>query len=131
MNIVNERGDGAVCPGGTDGHTIDGDGPLCSHCTEIARDNPEWAASLFADSESHAGSLAAAPLIFDITMMRGRAIAHQPSMSLAAALRHLLGFLPSGSVDIGFDGDPETSQVAVIRIDWAKVPAEIRQEAAR
>lgn len=69
-------------------------------------------------------------LTFDITARRGDATAGGDGMPIGPALRYLLDHLPEDARSISFEGDSETSEVAVIRIDWSKVPPEIRQGAA-
>jgi hypothetical protein len=69
-----------------------------------------------------------APLFFDIVGRRRNS--RGGGLSLGPALQYLLDHLPPGAYNIGFEGDLATSEVAVIRIDWSKVPSDIRQGAA-
>lgn len=93
--------------------------------------DPEFEAELAEYAEKPAAAQVPERMVFDITMMQGTAIAHEASVSAASAILYILGCLPDDAYTLAFDGDPKTSEVAVIRIDWAKVPPEIRQGAAR
>jgi hypothetical protein len=72
----------------------------------------------------------AKPMRFDIAVRQGDLAAEGTDMPIGPALQYLLAHLPKDARTITFEGDEDTSEVAVIRIDWSKVPPEIRQAAA-
>ena len=72
----------------------------------------------------------ASNLTFTLTARKDGEKAKAYDLPAGLAIGWILDHLPQEAVTVGFEGDPEISEVAVFRVDWRLVPPEIRQGAA-